>query len=86
MSSNQDALDVRPGLYRHWKGRTYRVLGLGMHTQSEEPLVLYYQSDEPDKLWARPPGVFLEDVMVDGQPVPRFKLLSEQEFKGEYHD
>src|SRR5438132_324214 len=33
--------EPRPGLYRHYKGNDYRVLGLARHSETLEPLVVY---------------------------------------------
>jgi len=65
------------GLYRHYKGKDYRVLGTVRHSETEEVLVLYaplYQT-RPD-LWVRPLSMFSESVQTDTGPVPRFRFLS----------
>ena len=33
--------EVEPGLYRHFKGHEYEVLGVARHTETMEPLVVY---------------------------------------------
>lgn len=48
-------------LYRHKKGGLYRVLGLAVHTETEELLVLYsdvYAADP--NVWARPLEMFMD--------------------------
>ena len=30
-----------PGIYRHYKGNVYEVMGTAQHSESEEPLVVY---------------------------------------------
>lgn len=65
------------GLYRHFKGKNYRVVSLARDCETLEELVVYeplYQSET--KLWVRPKENFLERVSVNGKKVPRFKLLS----------
>lgn len=62
----------RVGLYRHYKGNQYRVLGMARHSETEEWLVLYHPEATPESLWVRPLAMFVEDVEVDGQRVPRF--------------
>ena len=39
--------------YRHFKGGEYWVLCVAMHTDNNEPLVIYVSKDT-DKVWARP--------------------------------
>ncbi len=34
-------LEPTPGLYRHYKGNDYRVLGLARHSETLAPLVVY---------------------------------------------
>lgn len=80
------SIAIAPGVYRHYKGTHYRVIGTGLHTETEEPLVLYYQCDDPGKMWARPAAMFAETVLIDGQAQPRFTLIQEKEFEGDGHD
>ncbi len=56
----------------------YRVLGVALHTETKEPLVVYqalYNSEEfgPNALWVRPLSMFLETVQVNGEDVFRFE-------------
>lgn len=67
-------------MYQHYKGKQYRVLGTGFHSETLEKLVFYqalYESKDfgKDVLWARPLEMFLETVLVDGKEVPRFTFL-----------
>jgi hypothetical protein len=68
---------VSPGIYRHFKGGMYRVLGVAKHSESLEDMVVYeaLYENELGKLWVRSLPRFLEEVEVDGQPVPRFVQL-----------
>ena len=34
-------MDIRPGLYRHFKGKLYRVEGMARHSESLEEMVVY---------------------------------------------
>jgi hypothetical protein len=70
MKSEENLL--RPGRYRHYKGNFYEVIGIARHSESEEELVVYRQLYGDGSLWVRPLGMFMEDVDVDGSPVPRF--------------
>ncbi|MBB3184858.1 hypothetical protein FHR95_002433 [Halomonas fontilapidosi] len=64
----------RPGIYRHYKGPLYEVIGVAWHSETEEPLVVYRALYGDYGLWTRPLDMFLETVEVRGEPVPRFAL------------
>lgn len=66
---------LQTGLYRHYKGREYRVLGLARHSESEEELVVYQALYGDFGLWVRPLAMFLETVEVEGETLPRFALV-----------
>nr|WP_207063174.1 DUF1653 domain-containing protein [Motiliproteus sp. SC1-56] len=61
-----------PGLYRHYKGGLYRVLGVARHSETEEWLVVYRPCYGEQGLWVRPLAMFLESVEVQGRATPRF--------------
>ena len=64
--------EPRPGLYRHYKGNDYRVVGLARHSETLEPLVVYQALYGERCTWVRPAAMFIETVVVDGQRQPRF--------------
>jgi hypothetical protein len=64
--------EPRPGLYRHYKGHDYRVLGLARHSETLEPLVVYQALYGERGLWVRPAGMFTETVAINGRTIPRF--------------
>ncbi|MDE2027882.1 MAG: DUF1653 domain-containing protein [Candidatus Omnitrophica bacterium] len=70
---------VAEGIYEHYKGKRYQVLGVAIHTETEEKLVVYkalYKGNFPeDALWVRPLAMFQEQVVVDGKSLPRFRFL-----------
>jgi hypothetical protein len=66
---------VQPGRYRHYKGNEYDVIGVARHSETEEPFVVYRALYGERGLWIRPAAVFLETVLVEGRPVPRFDRL-----------
>jgi hypothetical protein len=67
--------DVKIGRYRHYKGKEYTVIGVARHSETEEELVVYRKEYDDHGLWVRPLGMFLENVEVAGQVVPRFRYL-----------
>ncbi len=68
---------VEPGIYEHYKGKQYKVIGVAKHSESLEDLVVYeaLYENEVAKLWVRPLAMFLETIDIDGQTVPRFKKV-----------
>ena len=54
--------EPRPGLYRHYKGNAYRVLGLARHSETLEPVVVYQALYGEHGLCVRPAGMFAETV------------------------
>ena len=68
---------LRPGRYRHYKGKDYEVMDVAIHTETEEPLVIYRALYGNFGLWARPLSMFIEEIEVDGETVPRFRCLEE---------
>jgi hypothetical protein len=68
---------IKPGRYRHYKGKDYEVLGVARHSESEEEYVVYRQLYGAGDLWIRPMDMFLESVSVEGTTLPRFRRLEE---------
>ena len=69
--------ELLPGSYRHYKGNDYKVMGVAKHSETGEDLVVYRPLYGESGLWVRPLSMFIEQVDVDGTPVPRFSLLSD---------
>lgn len=74
---NDSDLIVAGGIYQHYKGQKYRVIGIGRHSESLEDMVFYEALYENPlgRLWCRPLGMWSELVDFNGQQVPRFKFL-----------
>jgi hypothetical protein len=65
------------GKYRHYKGNEYEVLCEGLHTETEERLVIYKALYEPYQVWARPYDMFFENAVVEGGEIPRFTKIED---------
>lgn len=71
--------------YKLFKGRTYIVNDIAVHTESDEIMVIYKCFVDPFVTWCRPLSMFTSDV--DRKKYPhvkqkkRFEPLSEQEVK-----
>ncbi len=72
-------MTVRPGRYRHYKGKEYHVIGCAKHSETEEELVVYRALYGERGLWVRPVAMFLEDIVVAGKLVKRFEFIGEEE-------
>lgn len=66
---------IKLGIYQHYKGNKYKVLGVATHSENLEELVIYQDSNNKKKIWARPKKMFCEKVKVNGKKVPRFKYI-----------
>ena len=65
------------GLYKHYKGNIYEVIGVAKHSETLEEMVVYkatYQA-EGQNLWVRPLKLFLETIIVNGQSIKRFEKI-----------
>jgi len=69
---------VEPGLYRHFKGGRYRVIGTARHSETLEELVVYQSLSDPSLLWVRPAAMWNELVERDGAVFRRFTRLPEE--------
>ena len=66
---------LKLGEYRHFKGKIYEVIGVAKDSENLEELVVYRALYGENELWVRPLNVFLEEVEVKGQKVPRFEFI-----------
>lgn len=63
------------GIYQHYKGPLYQVIGACKHTETGQELV-YYRSLYGDYgFWVRPFSMFFENIEYEGQTLPRFKYI-----------
>ena len=78
--SFDDIPTIEKGLYRHYKGNLYRVIGVGCHTETLEYYVVYSPVDHKlgiPEVWLRPYDMFTETVEIDGKTFPRFEKITE---------
>lgn len=72
-------MSLKTGLYQHYKGPQYRVLGVAKHSETEEELVVYQALYGAFGLWVRPLSMFIEQIEIDGVQQSRFTLLQAEE-------
>ena len=68
---------IKPGRYRHFKGKDYEVLGVARHSETEEELVVYRALYGDFSLWVRPVSMWNETVERDGKTFRRFTYIGE---------
>ncbi|UOO76251.1 DUF1653 domain-containing protein [Neisseria sp. Dent CA1/247] len=66
---------VKPGIYRHYKGNLYEVIGVASHSETEEPMVVYRALYGSYGLWVRPAQMFAETVVHEGKTGKRFTCI-----------
>ena len=64
--------ELKPGLYRHFKGRMYRLLHVAKHSETLEEMVVYQALYGEQGIWVRPASMWNEHVERDGYSGPRF--------------
>ena len=70
-----EAKTLKAGLYKHYKGNQYQVIGVAIHSETLEELVVYKALYGDGLTWVRPLKMFIENVEVDNQTKPRFEYL-----------
>lgn len=68
---------MKLGIYRHYKGNDYRVIGVARHSETLEELIVYQALKDDFGLWVRPKSMFDEVVEYKGVVMPRFTFISD---------
>jgi hypothetical protein len=68
-------MELRPGRYRHFKGKEYELIALATHSETLEPMVVYRALYGERGLWVRPAAMWNETVERDGWSGLRFTYL-----------
>jgi hypothetical protein len=63
------------GIYKHFKGNKYQVMGVAKHSEGQPDMVVYRPLYGERELWVRPLAMFEEMVDVNGELRPRFELI-----------
>jgi len=63
------------GIYEHYKGKQYEVIGEVTHSETMEKMILYKALYGKYDLWVRPKAMFMETVNVEGRRIKRFTYV-----------
>ena len=70
-------MDIKPGIYQHFKGNRYEVIGIAKHSETMEPMVVYQALYGEHGLWVRPAAMWNEIVDKPNYQGPRFFPVEE---------
>ena len=65
-------MELKPGKYRHFKGREYELIGIARHSETMEEMVVYRALYGEQGLWVRPASMWTEEVRREDYCGPRF--------------
>ncbi len=71
---------MKKGIYRHFKGGMYEVLGIAIHSETEEEMVIY-RSLKNNSLWVRPKKMWEEKIEREGKIYQRFIYIGDNNEK-----
>lgn len=71
--------EIRPGRWRHFKGKEYRVLYTARHSETMELMVVYQALYGERGIWVRPAAMWNETVEREGYSGPRFVYIGEED-------
>ncbi len=75
LSLSTEAQTLKLGIYEHYKGKRYMVLGVVRHSETLEEHVLYKLMYGDESYWVRPLKMFCENISIGNQQVPRFRYV-----------
>ena len=68
-------MTLKKGIYKHYKGNLYEVVGVAQHSETLEYLVIYKTLYGDFSTWVRPLDMFQETLEKDGEQVARFEFV-----------
>jgi cyclomaltodextrinase len=69
---------LKKGIYKHYKGKRYEVLGIAKHSETLEDMAVYQALYRGWAIWVRPLTMFKGKVKINGKLVPRFKYVGQK--------
>jgi len=74
-----DKCPIPMGIYRHYKGNLYEVVGFAVHSETLEDMVIYKALYGEMKTWVRPLIMWEELVDFEGEQIKRFEIVENGE-------
>lgn len=71
-------MEIKLGVYQHFKGNRYRVLYIARHSETLEPMVVYQALYGDGGVWVRPAAMWTEQVVRDDYSGPRFIFVASE--------
>jgi hypothetical protein len=73
-------MELKAGIYKHYKGFLCLVLGVARHSETDEKLVAYVPLGvkQGPRLTVRPYDMFFDQIRVNGITKPRFVYIGEE--------
>ncbi len=68
---------MKTGIYKHFKGNKYEVIGVAKHSETLEDMVVYRALYGDGGLWVRPISMWDEKVEHNGKTVKRFTYIEQ---------
>ena len=68
---------IKPGIYKHYKNKKYKVICQATHSETREEVVVYQCLYGDYSIWVRPKQMFTELIEIEGRNIPRFEFVSE---------
>ena len=68
-------ISMKPGKYRHFKGKEYELLFVAKHSETLEPMVVYRALYGESGVWVRPAEMWSETVDKENYHGPRFTAV-----------
>ena len=69
-------MELKAGIYRHYKGPLYEVYMTAQHSETEEWMVVYKALYGEEGNWVRSYEMFVEKVQYEGKEIDRFSYVS----------
>lgn len=69
---------LKPGVYRHFKGNLYRLITVARHSETLEEMVVYQALYGEGGFWVRPAAMWDEIVEKENYTGPRFTWVGEK--------
>ncbi len=68
---------MKKGIYKHYKGNLYELIGTANHSETLEKMVIYKALYGSGGVWVRPAGMWGETIICNGVSVPRFAYVED---------